>query len=156
MSPARRIRGNPLLALLVRVEKSADPNGCWLWTGSITPKGYGLIRAGGRVQSVHRFAYEALVGPIPDGLQLDHLCRVRNCVNPDHLEPVTGRINQQRGLINQNAPKETCDKGHPFDYTYTGPNGRPRRRCKTCTLEYKRVWRKRKRMEAEREKGDAA
>lgn len=69
------------------------PGGCWLWTGSQDGKGYGKTGRG----RIHRIVYEELVGPIPDGLQLDHLCRVRNCVNPAHLEPVTGRENVRRG-----------------------------------------------------------
>lgn len=71
---------------------------CWLWTGYIS-KGYGLMSMGNRVQRpAHIVVYEHLVGPIPDGLELDHLCRVKRCVNPDHLEPVTHAVNCQRAV----------------------------------------------------------
>ena len=70
---------------------------CWVWTASIRPNGYGEFRCNGRLTRAHRFAYEQMVGPVPEGLQLDHLCRNRACVNPEHLEPVTGSVNVQRG-----------------------------------------------------------
>ena len=72
---------------------------CWNWTAGTSAKGYGCFRLGGhdgKRTSAHRVAYELLVGPIPDGLELDHLCRNRRCVNPDHLEPVTGDENKRR------------------------------------------------------------
>lgn len=85
-----------------RVDKTG-PSGCWLWTGSCLPTGYGQVgcRVGGKtyVSSAHRVAYRFVVGPIPAGLQLDHLCRVRRCVNPAHLEPVTPRENVRRSPI---------------------------------------------------------
>lgn len=70
--------------------------GCWLWTGSLTYDGYGVFRENNRRTGAHRFAYEYHIGPIPDGLHLDHLCCVRNCVNPEHLEPVTPKENDRR------------------------------------------------------------
>lgn len=75
---------------------------CWLWTGAKTGAGYGMIREvghGGKMLMAHRVAYELLVGPIPEGLFLDHLCRTPLCVNPAHLEPVTCRENMRRGLL---------------------------------------------------------
>lgn len=81
---------------------------CWLWTGYINASGYGRTQHDGRLQLAHRVAYELLVGPVPDGMQLDHLCRVRRCVNPDHLEPVTSRENTRRGK----AVKTHCPRGH--------------------------------------------
>jgi hypothetical protein len=71
-------------------------DGCWMWTGTLN-KGYGMFSFGGKTRRAHRFAYEALVGPIPEGLALDHLCRNPACVNPAHLEPVTWRENVYRG-----------------------------------------------------------
>lgn len=101
------------------VDKSG-PGGCWLWTGTILARGYGQFWVGpghrGLRVRAHRFAYEMLVGPIPDGLVIDHLCRVPLCVNPAHMEPVTGRVNIRRGIGPSavNARKTHCHRGHPF------------------------------------------
>ena len=74
-----------------------DGNGCWLWLGCKTEKGYGLVNKPGHGKyRAHRFSYETFVGPIPEGLVLDHLCRARACVRPDHLEPVTDLENKRR------------------------------------------------------------
>lgn len=115
------------------IEKIAwpeDAEECWLWTASIHPTGYGQFQLG----RAHRVAYELRNGPIPDGLTLDHLCRVRNCVNPDHLEPVTRKVNILRGmgLSAQRARQTHCTRGHPFDEanTHIRPNGT--RRCRAC------------------------
>jgi hypothetical protein len=78
-----------------RVDKDG-PNGCWLWTGVHIGAGYGQASLNGVRQVAHRVAYELTVGPVPEGLQLDHLCRNRGCVNPDHLEPVTASENKRR------------------------------------------------------------
>ena len=113
---------------------------CWLWTAG-TQRGYGHFRVGARGSKkvrAHRFAYELWVGPIPKGLTLDHLCRVRHCVNPDHLEAVTQGENVRRGDTGKlNANKTHCLRGHPFDAentihfrTVVGGRGR---RCRTCT-----------------------
>jgi hypothetical protein len=97
---------------------SPEPNtGCWFWTGALR-EGYGLYseRVNGktRSQNAHRAVYRALVGEIPSALQLDHLCRVRCCVNPDHLEPVTQRENILRGqgVAAEHAKRTTCKNGH--------------------------------------------
>ena len=94
-----------------RVEKTPS---CWLWHGP-TRRGYGRFGiSAGNSRSAHRFAYEALRGPIPRALTIDHLCRVKNCVNPDHMEAVTARENILRGYGPPalNARKETCHRGH--------------------------------------------
>lgn len=111
------------------------PKGCWLWLGFLK-RGYGVVRRDGRKWAAHRFFYELLVGPIPDGLVIDHLCRVRNCVNPQHLEPVTNAENLARGEgPNAKALRDnTCIRGHEFtpENTYYRPS-RPRVRiCKSC------------------------
>lgn len=107
---------------------------CWLWTAQIDADGYGHFRWDGKRGAAHRFAYEYFIGPIPNGLQLDHLCRTRACVNPAHLEPVTCRENLLRGATFQsaNALKTHCQQGHPFDdeNTYITANGS--RACKAC------------------------
>lgn len=124
----------PVDRFMAKVDKDA-PNGCWLWTAALDDGGYGVFGVTSScTRKAHRFAYENLVGPIPAGLQLDHLCRVRNCVNPDHLEPVTPRVNVLRGVgpTAKNAAKTHCIHGHPFDAknTYTDPRGR--RDCRKC------------------------
>lgn len=91
---------------------------------------------------MHRVVYELVVGPIPDGMQLDHLCRQRACCNPDHLEPVTCLVNVRRGI--GHGSETHCPKGHP----YSGENlqihqnkGGPRRVCKQCRHAYMKEWR---------------
>lgn len=127
-------------------------NGCWEWQGYVNEyTGYGTIciRRGGskRTPGVHRYFYEELVGPVPDGKHLDHTChntdpdcqggptcRHRRCVNPDHLEPVTPKVNISRGkgLAPQNAAKTHCPEGHEYtaENTYLEPDGK--RQCVTC------------------------
>lgn len=95
---------------------------CWLWAGFKAPNGYGQVYAPGygrSPQRAHRVIYEALVGLIPQGLVLDHLCRVRCCVNPEHLEPVTLKANILRGegLSAKNANKTHCPQGHAYAET---------------------------------------
>lgn len=82
--------------LELHVERVTE-TGCWIWVGRLNRNGYGRICLGGREPMAHRVSYELHVGPIPDGLVLDHLCRVRCCVNPFHLEPVTVQVNTLRG-----------------------------------------------------------
>ena len=76
----------------------ADGTGCWIWQRARNREGYGCIKSNGILLRAHRVAYEIVKGPIPEGLTIDHLCRVRACINPDHLEPVTGRENTLRGV----------------------------------------------------------
>ncbi len=81
-----------------------DDSGCWLWTASLSTPGYGQYGIGAsRPHSAHRVAFKALVGPIPEGLQIDHTCCVRRCVNPDHLEAVTQQENIRRGFARRRA-----------------------------------------------------
>jgi hypothetical protein len=119
-----------------------DDNGCWLWTLSVfTRTGYARIAVPGPTGTVtrlaHRVSYETFVGPVPDGLHLDHLCRVRRCINPQHLEPVTPRENLLRSPAAPaalNAAKTHCPRGHAYtaDNTYTTPDGRSGRICRAC------------------------
>lgn len=112
-----------------------EPNsGCFLWLGTLV-NGYGRMMVGGTHYLAHRMAYELKHGPIPDDLVIDHLCRVRCCVNPDHLEPVSNFENIARGfgIGVKNAEKMSCKHGHPYtpENTYWRPNGKGRD-CKQC------------------------
>lgn len=119
--------------LLSKIDKTTD---CWEWTGTIGVYGYGKIYIEGKHKRAHRAVYESLVGEIPKGLVLDHLCRNRSCVNPDHLEPVTSKENLLRGdtLASQNSTKTHCLRGHIFDdkNTYYKKNGNGGRACREC------------------------
>lgn len=111
------------------VEKT---DGCWLWQGGLNNKGYGMICVKGRKRGAHCVGYERYVGPIPAGLELDHLCRTPACVRPSHLEPVTHAENQRRA----GAALTACRRaGHPYDEenTYRTPQGE--RRCRKCARE---------------------
>jgi hypothetical protein len=147
---AMQRRGEPLRPLQLRtgpIAKSAEErfaasaalqdDGCVVWLGGKTAGGYGMFAeqtTGGLNTKVmaHRWAYEHAVGPIPEGLDLDHLCRNRACVNPAHLEPVTRMENIRRAA----ALKTNCPAGHPYDAenTYIRP-GTVHRRCRTCARE---------------------
>lgn len=115
---------------------------CWLWKGRLNNKGYGQASLKGRMRLAHRLAWELLRGPIPEGAVLDHLCRVRRCVNPDHLEPVTTRENLLRGegLAAIHARQEKCAHGHAFTpaNTYQRPEGRYCRACRAATMRAQR------------------
>lgn len=124
-----------------------DPEtGCWLWTGA-SANGYGRFMLRRRQTLAHRFSYEYFIGPIPEGLQIDHLCRTRGCVNPGHLEPVTPQENTLRGdtLPAANARKTHCPKGHPYDAENTVTSSLGRRTCRACNRAKARrhYWKKR-------------
>jgi hypothetical protein len=109
---------------------------CWMWIGALTPLGYGTFRGGKNKIFAHRFSYELMFGPIPEGLVIDHLCRVHGCVNPEHLEPVTICINNARGEspLAVNGRKMECPRGHQnYDVNIDG-----QRFCLTCRRELDR------------------
>jgi hypothetical protein len=113
---------------------------CWEWNSTLTNEGYGVFTEARRQFKAHRRSYELLLGPIPDGLHLDHLCRNRKCVNPDHLEPVTSKVNALRGFspMAKTARKTHCTKGHEYtpENTRICPDGG--RDCRTCDRDRKR------------------
>lgn len=125
-----------------------EPNsGCWLWLGRIKSNGYGTIGIKKddewRTAHAHRISYEIFVGRIPDGLDLDHKCRQRCCINPDHLEPVTRSENLKRSPFmgrDRQRQKTHCPRGHP----YSGKNNRGERICHVCARESTRLSRERK------------
>lgn len=108
-----------------------DQSGCWLWQGELDTKGYGMVRKqvnhARSVKRAHRVIYEEFRGPIPEGLELDHLCRVPACVNPGHLEPVTHRVNVRRALL-----RTHCMRGHQFTPENSKPMPKGKRTCRTC------------------------
>lgn len=122
--------------LATRLWGKVEPTGfCWEWTGS-KANGYGQIWSGGRLVRAHRVAYELLVGQIPDGLFLDHLCRNRACVNPDHLEPVTNGENARRSpLMNRYVGMTHCKRGHEFTAANTRRSTAGTRVCRACERE---------------------
>jgi len=109
-------------------------NDCWEWAGALNSKGYGSFGHLGHRVSTHRLAYELLVGPIMDGLHIDHLCRNRACCNPVHLEAVPQRTNTLRGVsfAATNATKTHCRHGHEYTAANTYTDKRGSRSCKTC------------------------
>lgn len=119
------------------------PNECWPWCGPLG-NGYGLFVAKpfyANTQRAHRVAYELMVGPIPEGLHIDHLCRNRGCVNPAHMEPVTCAENVLRGVgfgaINR--AKTHCPQGHAYDAANTYINKNGRRQCRACSRDRHRL-----------------
>lgn len=126
----------PIEARLDAQTQVDEASGCWLWTGRITSKGYGQMSVKRKTFFVHRLSYERHVGPIPPELTIDHLCCVKNCVNPEHLEAVPPGVNSVRGfaMAAVNRRKTHCPQGHAYDEenTYQGKRGRS---CRTCARE---------------------
>ena len=113
-------------------EKVNKTDSCWIWTGAVNHKGYGFFKSPS-TPVAHRYSYEITFGKIPDGYQIDHLCKVRNCVRPDHLEAVTPKENNSRsGCWDINKNKTHCPRGHEYtdDNTYVQKKGS--RVCKEC------------------------
>jgi hypothetical protein len=125
----------------VKVEKTET---CWLWTGARNNTGYGSFKAekypSRKTVTAHRWAYEDLVGPIPNGLTLDHLCKVRHCVNPAHLEPITlrGNIERGNGKMAKQQRQTHCIHGHLLQGSNlrleVDSRGRQHRKCRTCYM----------------------
>lgn len=126
---------------LVRLADSSrrdEDTGCVLFSGYLDRQGYGRILHGDEKQLVHRVAHEIYIGPIPDGYQVDHLCGVRHCVNPAHLEAVTPLVNTRRAIHGW-ARRTHCVNGHAFTDENTRrhvrPNGHRYRICRACDRE---------------------
>lgn len=147
----------PAIAPEERFERYIEPepmSGCWLWVGTVTRNGYALFYSGVRYVYVHRWAYEHFVGPIPRGLQIDHKCRTRCCVNPKHLEPVTAKENSRRSPLKNLSH---CRHGHSFDEGNTiierrrvQPSRRRCwiiRRCRVCVYRAMRRQAEKKKLE---------
>ncbi len=130
----------------ISVEDRGHETPCWVWTGANNGEGYGQARVRRALRYTHILAYEVFVGPVPAGLQVDHLCRVRECCNPEHLEPVTHRENVLRGLGGR--MKTHCAQGHEFrdETTYVTPQGH--RECRICKRASVRACRARKAVSA--------
>ena len=131
--------------LMQRVEPVTE-SGCWIWLGSVTEKGYGRVCFGGKYRKAHRLFYESTFGEIRKGLVIDHICRVRCCVNPHHMQPVSNEENVSRGYsFSALKSRQThCKYGHVLDGdNIYRPKSRPTRRlCRACIASYKPIKRR--------------
>lgn len=126
-----------------KVVQYPGESACWGWTDALSKAGYPYFSYGGRKGNTvpaHRLLYELVIGPIPDGMDLDHLCRNRWCVRPVHQEPVNRSRNLLRGntIAARNAKATHCPKRHPYDIFNTGFQKNSARYCRTCRNEHKR------------------
>ena len=132
MLPSVSTESGTKLAKRLLAKVTHDGSGCWVWKANRHYLGYGRIQVEGSSRYAHRVSYELFVGPIPEGLTIDHLCRNRSCVNPKHLEPVTHAEDMARSAP---ATKTHCKNGHPL----SGPNlyvnaTSGRRQCRACMV----------------------
>lgn len=132
----------PTQRFWAKVEVADDPTQCWLWRGGLYRNGYGRFAwSSGHALLAHRYAYELMVAPIPEGLEIDHLCGARNCVNPKHLEAVPHRENLLRGntITARHAAKTHCPQGHAYDRVNTHWTLAGTRKCRACNRARKRI-----------------
>jgi hypothetical protein len=145
------VRGTAEERFWAKVAVPEDRAHCWLWTAHTNHDGYGRFGGPvpGRLVYAHRFSYELHIGPTPDGLVLDHLCRTPACVNPAHLEPVTDaeNIRRGRGIAARRAAQTHCVNGHPFDDANTIRRAGGNRGCRACHRIANQSYKARKRAE---------
>ena len=153
LTPIKQDRSRGVLKRFMDYVMPEPNSGCWLWVGGLRGKGgYGVFGwfKGKKSYIAHRASYEMIVGAIPDGMHLDHLCRVRSCVNPQHLEPVTPRENcvvrARGGNASINFNKTHCKRGHPLvPGNLVKLTTIKQRICLTCSNEKSRQWKAKKR-----------
>ena len=134
------VESNKLDKFLAKFDYRGE-NGCWIWQGYTMPSGYGQTTLKSKHYYIHRVMYEIRNGSIPDGMTIDHLCRTRNCGNPNHMEPVPQGVNTLRGECNagQNSRKTHCSNcGNEYDYFW-----RNHRACTNCRNQRNREYQKR-------------
>lgn len=147
MTPEEFLRKMPDMFRARFVAQCSFGDVCWVWTGYLSRKGYGQFSLDGKKWRPHRLAYECVVGKIPEGLTLDHVktrgCTSRACVRPDHLEPVSVRVNVLRGsgLCVANLAKTHCCRGHELsgENVFYSPAGSRKRRCRACSALWARA-----------------
>ena len=125
---------NPIVRFMEKVIDGADD--CWEWIGAKGPSGYSHFNDGGRYVYGHRWAYEHWIGPIPEGMEIDHACHNRACVNPIHLRPVTHKENQSWLRVTQ------CHRGHLFDIANTRYSTEGYKHCRACDAYRARIKRR--------------
>ena len=145
LSMKSRKKTDPAVRFWAKVD-GAGPAECWVWTAACTEKGYGIFHSGEQVVVAHCWSREFAYGASPEGLVIDHLCRVHHCMNPKHLEPVTRAVNTKRAVPfgvygSANRRKTHCPQGHPYsdENTYVSKAGS--RHCRACTRERLRGYR---------------
>ena len=138
------IRGDDERRFLTKIAESGT---CWVWLGERTREGYGRFAIRSRNRSAHRWFYERRFGSLPDGLELDHLCRNKSCVNPMHLEPVTHSENVRRAGT-ANGRKTHCPHGHPYEGDNLMLTKHGHRFCRACLQERNRKWTAKQKQEA--------
>lgn len=138
----RRASWGMPIAERIKMHTATDPiTGCWVWQLALIPAtGYGGLTVEGKLLRAHRASYEAFVGPIADGLHIDHLCRNRACCNPEHLEPVTPLVNNQRSPYCRNRITH-CPYGHEYDAKNTYLTSTNQRQCRACRAAYRTIYR---------------